>query len=164
MFVKGLTPILNVSDMQQSFAWFESWGWKKGWDWGDPPTFGGVCSGDVEVFLCLDAQGGRGKGTQTSTFGEKAEKTQTRGCGCRSGWRMLMPCIDIVSSRVSRFSGSRPTCPGTCAKCTSATPTDTSFASAAGSNTMEERWLTSARTSRDKPPAVEFAHPRRRSP
>jgi hypothetical protein len=34
MIVKHLTPILNVSDIQQSFSWFEKLGWKKGWDWG----------------------------------------------------------------------------------------------------------------------------------
>ena len=59
MDARGLTPILNVSDMQESFAWFEKLGWTKGWDWGTPPTFGGVCSGKCEIFLCLDAQGGR---------------------------------------------------------------------------------------------------------
>ena len=46
MIVKRLTPILNVSDIQQSFAWFGKLGWKKGWDWGSPPTFGGVSSGE----------------------------------------------------------------------------------------------------------------------
>src|SRR5262249_12842765 len=51
MHAKGLTPILNVSDIVQSFAWFEKLGWKKGWDWGSPPTFGCVCSGECEVFL-----------------------------------------------------------------------------------------------------------------
>jgi hypothetical protein len=29
---KAITPILTVSDMQQSFAWFEKLGWEKGWD------------------------------------------------------------------------------------------------------------------------------------
>jgi len=52
MKVKRLTPILNVSNIVESFAWFEKLGWQKGWDWGDPPTFGGVCNGDVEIFLC----------------------------------------------------------------------------------------------------------------
>ena len=37
MHAKGLTPILNVSDIGQSFVWFEKLGWKKLWDWGDPP-------------------------------------------------------------------------------------------------------------------------------
>lgn len=55
-----LTPILNVSDIPQSFAWFEKLGWVKRWDWGDPPDFGAVGSGGSEIFLCQDCQGGRG--------------------------------------------------------------------------------------------------------
>src|SRR5207244_13585747 len=54
MQAKRITPILNVSDIRESFAWFEKLGWQKGWDWGEPPTFGGVCSGDCEIFLCED--------------------------------------------------------------------------------------------------------------
>ena len=46
VLAKRLTPILNVSDIQQSFAWFERLGWQKGWEWGDPLTFGGVRSGE----------------------------------------------------------------------------------------------------------------------
>ena len=61
MDAKGLTPILNVSDMQETFDWFAKLGWSKGWDWGDPPTFGAVCSGTCEIFLCLGNQGGRGE-------------------------------------------------------------------------------------------------------
>ena len=45
MNVEHLTPILNVSDMEQSFAWFEKLGWTKCWDYGDPPSFGAVASG-----------------------------------------------------------------------------------------------------------------------
>jgi catechol 2,3-dioxygenase-like lactoylglutathione lyase family enzyme len=73
---KGLTPILNVSNIQQSFAWFEKLGWQKGWDWGTPPTFGGVCSGKCEIFLCQGAQGGRGKSNLATTknSGEMADK------------------------------------------------------------------------------------------
>ena len=76
MIAHGLTPILNVSNIQQSFAWFEKLGWQKGWDWGNPPTFGGVCSGKCEIFLCQGAQGGRGKSDFTSTkdAGEMADK------------------------------------------------------------------------------------------
>ncbi len=78
MIVKHLTPILNVSDIQQSFLWFEKLGWKKGWDWGSPPTFGGVCSGHCEIFLCQNGQGGRGHNDYPATFGpsssEGAEK------------------------------------------------------------------------------------------
>ena len=60
MDVTCLTPILNVSDMAASFDWFEKLGWRKLWDWGSPPTFGAVGSGQVEIFLCLGAQGSRG--------------------------------------------------------------------------------------------------------
>lgn len=35
MKVERLTPILNVSNIEESFAWFEKLGWKKGWDWGE---------------------------------------------------------------------------------------------------------------------------------
>jgi catechol 2,3-dioxygenase-like lactoylglutathione lyase family enzyme len=58
--VEGLTPILNVSDIAESFVWFEKLGWKKCWDWGDPPTFGAVGNGECEIFLCQGAQGSRG--------------------------------------------------------------------------------------------------------
>jgi catechol 2,3-dioxygenase-like lactoylglutathione lyase family enzyme len=64
-----ITPILNVSNIEESFAWFEKLGWQKGWDWGTPPTFGGVCSGHCEIFLCLDGQGGRGKSPLPTTRG-----------------------------------------------------------------------------------------------
>ncbi|OWK42012.1 VOC family protein [Fimbriiglobus ruber] len=60
MNVHELTPILNVSDMAASFAWFEKLGWKKAWDWGEPPTFGAVECGKVGIFLCLNGQGSRG--------------------------------------------------------------------------------------------------------
>ena len=29
MDAKGITPILNVSDISASFAWFEKWGWRR---------------------------------------------------------------------------------------------------------------------------------------
>ncbi len=35
--------------------------------WGRPPTFGAVCSGNFEIFLCLDGQGGRGRDSLPST-------------------------------------------------------------------------------------------------
>ena len=60
MKLECLIPILNVSNINESFAWFEKLGWKKGWDWGDPPTFGGVSNGKCEIFLCENGQGSRG--------------------------------------------------------------------------------------------------------
>ena len=60
MKVIGLTPILNVSNIRESFEWFEKLGWQKHWEWGEPPTFGAIISGKTEIFLCQDCQGARG--------------------------------------------------------------------------------------------------------
>jgi catechol 2,3-dioxygenase-like lactoylglutathione lyase family enzyme len=79
LIAKGLTPILNVSDIAASFAWFERLGWTKGWDWGTPPTFGGVWSGTCEIFLCRGAQGGRGNGGVKMTFGPDGDETADKG-------------------------------------------------------------------------------------
>ena len=79
MKAKAVTPILNVSDMAATFTWFANWGWQKLWDWGTPPGFGAVGSGEVEIFLCLGAQGGRGKGTNTTTFQKDGDEAQDKG-------------------------------------------------------------------------------------
>ena len=79
MHAKAITPILNVSDIHESFRWFEKLGWKKGWEWGEPVGFGGVCSGECEIFLCQDGQGGRGKGHGKATFGNKGEEAADKG-------------------------------------------------------------------------------------
>ena len=74
MIVQSLTPVLNVSSIGASFAWFEALGWKRGFSWNDggmipdagdrnqhgEAGFGSVCSGNVEIFLCRGAQGSRG--------------------------------------------------------------------------------------------------------
>jgi hypothetical protein len=79
MQAKRLNPILNVSNIVESFAWFEKLGWKKSWDWGDPPTFGGVCSGQCEIFLCEGGQGGSGKGGNRMTFGPQGDQSADKG-------------------------------------------------------------------------------------
>lgn len=79
MFAHALTPILNVSSLDASFAWFAKLGWRKHWDWGDPPTFGAVRSGQCEIFLCRDGQGGRGRGANTATFGPDGDQAADRG-------------------------------------------------------------------------------------
>ncbi|QUS59532.1 bleomycin resistance family protein [Synechocystis sp. PCC 7339] len=68
MKAKCITPILNVSDMESSFEWFMKLGWSKNWEWGDPAGFGCVGSGECEIFLCLNGQGGRGKSQNLTTF------------------------------------------------------------------------------------------------
>ena len=73
MKIKNITPILNVTDTAASVAWFESLGWKRAFAWNTggsicgaqmvnehgPADFAGVCSGDVEIFMCRGAQGHR---------------------------------------------------------------------------------------------------------
>lgn len=79
MLANRLTPILNVSNIQHSFSWFEKLGWTKGWEWGTPPDFGGVCSGECEIFLCENAQGGRGRSALKKTFGPGGDDSADKG-------------------------------------------------------------------------------------
>jgi len=74
MNVRSLTPILNVSDVPASLAWFESLGWKRAFTWNDggmiddaadgnrhgAAHFGGICSGECTILLCGGGQGSRG--------------------------------------------------------------------------------------------------------
>src|SRR5262249_39108384 len=71
--------ILNVSNVEESFVWFAKLGWEKAWEWGTPVTFGGVSSGDCEIFLCQDGQGGRGKSSFPMTFGPQSNEGAERG-------------------------------------------------------------------------------------
>jgi len=59
MNIRGVTPILNVSNLRESFAWFAKLGWERRWEYGDPPDFGAVGNGAFEIFLCEGCQGGR---------------------------------------------------------------------------------------------------------
>lgn len=74
MNVKQITPILNVSSVPDSIRWFEALGWKRGFVWNEsgmieggaeanasgPATFGSICCGETNIFLCKDGQGSRG--------------------------------------------------------------------------------------------------------
>ncbi len=79
MHAHDVNPILNVSSISDSFDWFERLGWKRGFQWGEPLSFGSVLSGDVQVFLCQNAQGGRGAGNATQTFGAHGDETSDKG-------------------------------------------------------------------------------------
>jgi len=64
--VESITPILNVSSVPASLAWFERLGWERGFTWADDefdpagePGFASVRCGDAEIFLCRDGQGSR---------------------------------------------------------------------------------------------------------
>jgi hypothetical protein len=77
MEVQGVTPILNVSNIGKSFAWFEALGRHRGFSWNAAgmighganaaPTneqgeagFGSVCTEKISIFLCRGGQGSRG--------------------------------------------------------------------------------------------------------
>lgn len=74
MSVQRVTPVLNVSSVGASMAWFEVLGWKRGFSWNDggmicgtadsnehgAAGFGSVCSGGAEIFLCQGGQGSQG--------------------------------------------------------------------------------------------------------
>ncbi len=63
MQARELVPILNVSSLAASFAWFAHLGWVKQWAWGTTgaePTFGAIASGSLSLFLAENSQGARG--------------------------------------------------------------------------------------------------------
>src|SRR5262245_33323492 len=77
MGIRSVTPVLNVSDIGASFAWFEALGWQRGFSWNEgglvgegarapaanehgPAGFGSVCAGEAQIFLCRGGQGSRG--------------------------------------------------------------------------------------------------------
>ncbi len=58
---EGVVPILNVKNFAASMEYYvNKLGFRKKWDWGNPPTFGCVTRGKVDIFLCEGAQGQRG--------------------------------------------------------------------------------------------------------
>ncbi|NNK64521.1 MAG: bleomycin resistance family protein [Gemmatimonadetes bacterium] len=95
MTARGITQILNVTDLAESFRWFEAFGWSKLWDWGDPPGFGAVGSGVCEIFLCQDGQGGRSR----LPDGERSTDSETSD-GNRGVWMSLwVDDVDAVHRR-----------------------------------------------------------------
>lgn len=84
MKVMSITPILNVTDVPASIAWFERIGWCRGFTWNPagtltgsadrdengPATFAGLCANRAEeghgsmIFLCKDGQGSRDPDTR----------------------------------------------------------------------------------------------------
>ncbi len=58
---EGVTPILHVRDFEEAMSYYtERLLFERLWDWGDPPDFGAVRLGKVEIFLSQRAQGAAG--------------------------------------------------------------------------------------------------------
>jgi uncharacterized glyoxalase superfamily protein PhnB len=89
--IEFITPILNVSDVPASLRWFEQLGWSRTFTWNSAGViedkadrddngvadFAGIGSGNVQIFLCLDAQGARGGPLPQHVTGKADE---TGGC------------------------------------------------------------------------------------
>lgn len=138
MNAKGLTPILNVSDITESFTWFEKLGWQKCWAWGEPPTFGAVDSGCFQIFLCEGGKAAAGKAIIKRPLAKTAAKPVTRACGCLFGWTTSMPSTRNASNWVWMLLGLRRICRGMSARCTCAIRTDTFSESAAESKSRNK--------------------------
>lgn len=96
-FTSHLTPILNVSDVAASLAWFARLGWRTCWEWSadgkGPATFASVGAGECEIFLCLNGQGGRGRGPNATTGGDEDGHDQ-------GVWMSVwVPDVDAVHAR-----------------------------------------------------------------
>ncbi len=82
ILAESLTPILYVRDFQEAMEYYTGkLLFEKLWEWGDPPSFGAVRLGNVEIFFCLGGQGH--PGTWLSIFvddvDDYAEKIQRLG-------------------------------------------------------------------------------------
>ncbi len=135
MEAKGLTPILNVSDIASTVVWFEKWGWKKLWDWGAPPTFGAVGSGkEACIFLCRGRREAADAAQTAPLFSGTETKRATRASGCRSEWTTWTGCTSTASPPGWRSHFRLPICHGTFARCTFDIPMATCSGSAADSS------------------------------
>jgi uncharacterized glyoxalase superfamily protein PhnB len=73
--VRAVTPILNVSNLDDSLNWFARLGWETTFVWtepegGDEAGFAGVGFADVEIFLCRGGQGAQGTDRPAFPFDE----------------------------------------------------------------------------------------------
>lgn len=107
MKVEQVVPILNVSDVEASFAWFAKLGWAKHFEWdaedpAAPPDFGGVSCDGYEIFLCRDGHGSRGRGENARAGGPGADQGSGQGRVGLVVGRCRGPCLRPV-----RFRGAR---------------------------------------------------------
>ncbi len=106
--IEFITPILNVSNVPESLKWFEQIGWRRTFTWNHAgiiedmadrddngeADFAGVGSGQVQVFLCLNAQGSRGG---PSPMLVNAPTDETGGCWI-SLWVATTADLDVLHS------------------------------------------------------------------
>src|SRR5205814_274339 len=90
----------------ESFEWCEKLGWQKGWDWSQqeaaPPSFGAVCNGKSDIFLCQGGQGSRG-GPEPKFVGD----AETAG-GRMSWWQESPGAVDEAYQPATRYKSDWP--------------------------------------------------------
>ena len=115
--LEQVTPILNVRSVPQSLAWFERLGWHRSFTWNEDgmiedmadrdkygeADYGGVISGSVQIFLCLDAQGARNATNEMDEFDQtvgvwmtwwlrtQLEVVELYARVCQLDYRIVMP-------------------------------------------------------------------------
>jgi hypothetical protein len=106
--IEFITPILNVSDVPASLAWFAKIGWQRTFTWNAAgmiedmadrddngvADFAGVGSGPVQIFLCLNGQGPR-SGPKPMPVDFYANDDETKGCWI-SVWASSPEDLDIL--------------------------------------------------------------------
>jgi uncharacterized glyoxalase superfamily protein PhnB len=89
---QALTPILYVRDFAEAMDYYtKKLLFRKLWEWGDPPGFGAVALGKVEIFFCLEGQGR--PGTWLSIFMEEVDAYHERLL--QTGAEILQPPRDM---------------------------------------------------------------------
>jgi hypothetical protein len=93
MLAKGLTPILNISDMARSFEWFEKLGWSKAWEWGEPPTLGASAQVSIKSFFVTTAREAVPTAHPSLYVHQKYATLLTKERGCLFGSKMWIRFI-----------------------------------------------------------------------
>lgn len=61
MNFETVIPIFYATDVAKSLNYYmETLGFEEKWEWENPPTFGGVRKGEVQIFFCEKGQGNPG--------------------------------------------------------------------------------------------------------
>jgi predicted enzyme related to lactoylglutathione lyase len=111
-----VTPILYVRDFAEAMNYYtEKLLFRKLWEWGDPPDFGAVALGRVELFFCLGEQGH--PGTWLSIFMDDVdayyERIQNSGAEiieppANTPWGMREMRVRDPNQHVIRFGHGLP--------------------------------------------------------
>lgn len=108
MLAKRLNPILNVSNVEESFSWFERLGGRRRGN-GARRQISEVSVRAVNSSCVRTRRVAEGRARSARRSAGKETTRRTKGCGCRFGWTMSMPCtITALSSGLSHVALNMP--------------------------------------------------------